>query len=219
MSRCSGQHLQALLSMPTARRPARASTGRAIAACQTCRLLLLSAGVLFTTRVLLPLSGEPASWLCPPLSQRGAASRGILRRAEASFDAAGQAVGDSDTTPLMLAAFRNDEEEVRGFATAGADLNAQDAYGWTALRYAVRARQLKSAEVLLELGADANKASKTGRTPLMSAASNGFPDAVRILLEHGADASLKDNNGQTALDHALRGGSLGCLASRDLLSK
>ncbi|CAK9007951.1 Putative ankyrin repeat protein MM_0045, partial [Durusdinium trenchii] len=85
------------------------------------------------------------------------------------------------------------EGEVKGYVKNGAKLDAQDLYGWTALRYAVRADQVEAAEALIEGGADMNLSSKSGRTPLMSAASNGIADMVKLLLDAGADAKAVDS--------------------------
>ena len=107
------------------------------------------------------------------------------------FDESG-ALGDGGTTPLMMAAHKGDVDEVKGYVKNGAKLDAQDLYGWTALRYAVRADQVAAAKELIAGGADLNLPSQSGpgteflvfisfhfrRTPLMSAASNGIADMV-----------------------------------------
>merc|ERR1712190_114656 len=105
-------------------------------------------------------------------------------------------------TPLMLAAWAGNDAEIKTLVETGEDLNEQDDFGWTAVRYAVRNSQAAAAKRLVDLGADVNKPSKTGRTPLMSAAGNGLVDMVDGLLKSGADLTLKDANGVTALEHA-----------------
>ena len=49
---------------------------------------------------------------------------------------------DSGCTALMKAAYLGDTAKVRELAEDGADLDATDAYGWTAVRYAVRNKPL-----------------------------------------------------------------------------
>jgi len=137
--------------------------------------------------------------------------------AEPEFAEPGNSVGDGGTTPLMLAAHRNDAEEVKNFAVVGANLNGQDEYGWTALRYAVRDNNGAAARALVELGADLDLPSASGRTPLMSAAGNGISEMVELLLSGGADKSLKDKDGKTAYDISLRGGPTGCQKCQELL--
>eukprot|EP00439_Symbiodinium_sp_Y106_P051662 s1303_g6.t2 len=142
---------------------------------------------------------------------------------------------DSGCTELMQAAYKGDTKkaptrfaqrtamcfsaEVKALVDGGADINQQDAYGWTAVRYAVRNRQVKSTQTLLDLGADVNIASKTGRTPLMSAAGNGLEELCKLLVEQGdADIMAADEGGKTAYDLALRTGPLGSDLIRDLVA-
>lgn len=147
-------------------------------------------------------------------------SRGAspVARASLGFDDSG-ALGDGGTTPLMMAAHNGDAEEVKGYIKNGANLDAQDLYGWTALRYAVRADKVKAAKALIEGGADMNIASKSGRTPLMSAASNGIADMVKLLLDSGADPKVKNKGGYTAYELSLRGGETGCEECRQMLQE
>eukprot|EP00929_Paragymnodinium_shiwhaense_P064380 TRINITY_DN32234_c0_g1_i1.p1 TRINITY_DN32234_c0_g1~~TRINITY_DN32234_c0_g1_i1.p1 ORF type:complete len:227 (+),score=44.65 TRINITY_DN32234_c0_g1_i1:166-846(+) len=121
------------------------------------------------------------------------------------------------TTPLMLAAHRNDVAQVKRLVAEGADVEGQDMYGWTALRYAVRANSKDAVEALIEGGADVNRPSQSGRTPLMSAAGNAWDGVVAALLKAGADTRATDSSGQTALDIARRG--VGCEKVLGLLSE
>jgi len=141
----------------------------------------------------------------------------IVRQAESNPTIDGQAASDRGATELMLAAHRNDAAGVRQNVADGAEINARDTEGWTALKYAIDAHQLKTASALIELGADINLASSSGRTPLMSAAAKSLPDAVHLLLDAGANPSLKNEMGESAAD--LAGRNLGALAIRDMLSK
>mmetsp|Transcript_1522 Transcript_1522/g.3665 ORF Transcript_1522/g.3665 Transcript_1522/m.3665 type:complete len:207 (-) Transcript_1522:126-746(-) len=142
----------------------------------------------------------------------------VARASDLGFEGDGS-LGDGETTPLMMAAHKNDAEEVKAYVKNGANLNAQDLYGWTALRYAVRADNVEATKALLDGGADMNLPSKSGRTPLMSAASNGISDMVKMLLDAGADAKLKNSEGFTAYDMSLRGGATGCDECRQMLQQ
>jgi len=85
--------------------------------------------------------------------------------------------------------------------TAGADVNAKNDYGWTALMMAVFHDHVENAKLLLEAGADVNAKNNRGLTALMMAAQY-FHDHVEnaeLLLEAGADVNVKNNRGQTAL--------------------
>jgi len=134
-----------------------------------------------------------------------------VRYAAEGEEAAGQ------TTDLMLAAHTGDVAKVREAAASGIAIDAQDPYGWTALRYAVRANNAEAASALIELGASMNLASESGRTPLMSAAGNGLTDMVELLIKAGVDVTVKNKAGQTAYDISLRGGAAGCEKVREMI--
>ena len=84
---------------------------------------------------------------------------------------------------------------------AGADVNARDSLGATALMWSVT--EPDKVDLLVARGADVNAKSKTGRTPLMLAAlHNGSDRVVDLLLAKGADAKAVDNRGLTFLGAA-----------------
>ena len=84
----------------------------------------------------------------------------------------------------------------------GADLDAKDELGWTALHHAVSKGHLEVAKLLLDRGADVDLADKKGRAPLSFAAANGHLDVAKLLLDRGADVDVRDEWGRTALDRA-----------------
>ncbi len=96
----------------------------------------------------------------------------------------------------------------------GADVNAVDEFGWTALMH-ICARGCKEiAETLLENGANVNVQNACGGTALMNACSNGNDlGLIKLLLDYDADVNLQDEDGNTALmilmDHVGNGGSFG----------
>jgi len=104
-------------------------------------------------------------------------------------------------TPLMIAAAEGHAETVSALLQAGANVNATNALGRTALMFASSYGFLAIVQDLLDQRADANIVPKdtTGWTALISAARNGHLEVIRVLLDHGADASIKDKQGKTAL--------------------
>ena len=82
---------------------------------------------------------------------------------------------------------------------AGANINAKDADGMTALMHAANFARDKVTKLLLKHGADVNAKDKSGNTALMFAADHQEDDVVRLLLEYGADVNAKDKSGNTAL--------------------
>src|SRR5436190_9774373 len=99
--------------------------------------------------------------------------------------AAARAPGSAGVTPLMHAALYRDLPSLRRLLELGADLNAKNDAGVTALMWAVD--DLEITRLLLDRGADPNVRSVDGRTPLLLAAGRaGGSDVVQLLLDHGA---------------------------------
>jgi len=116
---------------------------------------------------------------------------------------------ESSATPLMKAAWKGDTVKMNSLLTGTRgekvveDINEQDEFGWTALRYAVRNQKADAARMLaVTFKADVNLASNSGRTPLMSAAGNNLEEMVKGLVNSGADITAVDNEGLTAFDHS-----------------
>jgi len=81
-------------------------------------------------------------------------------------------------------------------ARAGADLDAQDEEGNTALHGAYDENVAKA---LIAEGADVNIRNNGGNTPLME---NFSVQAAKLLVAAGADVHAKNHQGKTALDFA-----------------
>lgn len=114
-------------------------------------------------------------------------------------------IRDPDETPLMVAAKKGDLEAVRNLIQTGADVNARNQNGSTALTYALRnsGSSVQTINLLASAGADVNMADREGYTVLMRAAQAGDLDAVRLLLAAGAKQDLRNHAGETALSLAL----------------
>lgn len=78
----------------------------------------------------------------------------------------------------------------------GADIEAADSYGRTALYRHAQVRQPEKVRILLQHGADVHKRDIYGDTPLHQAY---LAETVGLLLAHGADARAKNERGQTPL--------------------
>ena len=106
--------------------------------------------------------------------------------------------GERDTTPLLYAAAYGSPESLKLLQSAGADVNARNAFGATALMWSVT--EPAKVRFLLDHGADVNAKSSTGRTALLLAAvHNGSDDVVNLLLSRKADVHATDNHGLTFL--------------------
>jgi len=109
-------------------------------------------------------------------------------------------------TPLSAAAgFNSDPGVITTLANAGADINARDGLGNTALMLAVVNNPNPGViGALVRAGANINAQDELGTTPLMGAALNISNPEVMIttLLELGADPRIRNNFGMIALDAA-----------------
>ena len=103
------------------------------------------------------------------------------------------------TSPLHIAAKKEDTEITNLLIASGADVNSRDQNGMTALIAAASEGQGPNAEVLLSAGADINAMDDKGFTALMWATYKGFPEVVEILLEFGAEVNARSKDGRTAL--------------------
>lgn len=84
----------------------------------------------------------------------------------------------------------------------GANINAQDIHGTTALMMASGSALSSSASAvkfLLEQGADVSLKSRSGNTALGYAVLSGDAAAVHLLLDAGAQANIWDEEGRTPL--------------------
>jgi ankyrin repeat protein len=111
-------------------------------------------------------------------------------------------------TLVADAAMRRDAAEVRRLVQSGADVNAAQADGATALHWAAYHGDASLASLLLEAGADVAAANRNGSTPLWLAASHGDAPMIETLLEGGADANEPLPLGRRPLMLAARAGSV-----------
>lgn len=104
---------------------------------------------------------------------------------------------------LWAAAKENDPIELARLLRAGADIDARDVRGYSALMLAAYAGNAEAFEFLLARGADPDTADNGGNSVLMGAAFKGHLDMVEKLLAAGTDWSAKNAAGLDARGFAV----------------
>jgi len=112
------------------------------------------------------------------------------------------------TREWQHAVHRGSIDELQRLVAGGADVDARDEHGQTALMLAAVEGHGHVVEWLVEHGAALDHAAKYGLSALMLAVVNGHVDVVRILVRRGADLALRGTGapgfaGKTARDLAI----------------
>jgi uncharacterized protein len=110
-------------------------------------------------------------------------------------------------SPLSEAAKNGDKDSLRSLLQKGANVNATEGDGSTALHWASYRDDLEAVDILLRAGAKINVANDLGATPLWTACQNGSEAMVRRLLAAGANPNAKLQVGETPLMMASRVGN------------
>src|SRR5438128_9157059 len=91
-------------------------------------------------------------------------------------------------SPVADAAMRGDRDSVRSLLKQGADVNAAQGDGMTALHWAAMKNDVDLARMLLYAGANVKAATRLGGyTPLLMASKDGDAAMIEALVAGGAD--------------------------------
>lgn len=169
---------------------------------------------LMLAACLFLLGGSAFSQLVPTLPELvkandvGAVKKTLTRATANSVDEEGDPL-------LMNAALYASADMMKTLLQKGADPNAQNRDGETALLWAIPDRD--KVALLLKHGANVNTAAASGNTPLLVACvgANTY-DLVKLLLDAGADPLAQNRRRETAL---IRAAIFGDTATLSLLVK
>ncbi|XP_049797373.1 poly [ADP-ribose] polymerase tankyrase-1-like [Schistocerca nitens] len=114
--------------------------------------------------------------------------------------------GEEKARRLKQAAKSGSVQELRALLSVGADVDAGDRCGWTALYCAALEGHVEAVRSLLEGGADVVARDKWQSTPLHCAACWGHATVVWLLLAASADPNARDQWRQTPLHWAAMNG-------------
>ena len=110
---------------------------------------------------------------------------------------------EAEKTPLHWAAGHGLTGMASRLLQNGADLEAVDQFGRTALHYAVAFPDMVN--LLIDAGIDVDATDVFGRTALHEALQ--YPETVSLLISAGADVYATDFMGDTPLERTLRFGT------------
>jgi ankyrin repeat protein len=123
-------------------------------------------------------------------------------------------VGQGAAASVPDAAMTGDREAVRALLLKGADVNAAQGDGVTALHWAATRGDAELTSMLLTAGANVRAATRFGGyMPLHVAAERGFGPVVQALVKAGADANATTSRGTTPLMLAASAGDTGALTA------
>lgn len=154
---------------------------------------------VFLAALALPLQSSAADTLLEAIRRDDAST------VQAFIKSAARDVRDeSGATPLMYAALYASPATMRLVLDAGADVNATNANGSTALMWAVA--DPAKVQLLLDRRAAVDAKTKDGTTALVAAAQHGRVESMRLLLAHGASPKASPTEVAALLraDYALR---------------
>ncbi|HEY7318044.1 MAG TPA: ankyrin repeat domain-containing protein [Candidatus Binatia bacterium] len=130
-----------------------------------------------------------------------AADKGNTTIMQKLMDSGADIKGEYGGTALMMAAYSANVEALQLLLSHGANINAADSDGETALHYAARATRgsIEIVRILLQQGADVNVRDRDGTTALIKVIQKERSAVALLLLEHNADAGAQTNRQVTAV--------------------
>jgi ankyrin repeat protein len=126
------------------------------------------------------------------------------------------AVGQSMSGKDLLNAVTDrdvDAAQIQALLSHGADIDARDEAGRTALLIATHGNRIEVARALIEAGADVNAKDRINDSPYLYAGARGHLEILKMTLAHGADLRSTNRYGGTALIPAAERGHVDTVRS------
>ncbi|XP_063965477.1 E3 ubiquitin-protein ligase MIB2-like isoform X1 [Lytechinus pictus] len=117
-----------------------------------------------------------------------------------------------DKSPLQLAVYGGFLDVAKLLIAAGADLDATDDDGDTALMFSVYGNHPEIVKFLLQKEANVNIVNNERRSALHQAVTRSYIECIKILLDYNINLNIQDNFGDTALHDAISGQSKSILS-------
>jgi hypothetical protein len=125
----------------------------------------------------------------------------------ASGGSSGVPVFSNVNNELLSAASSGDTAAAARLLGQGADVDAKNNQGDTALLLAVKSGRIDTAKLLIEKGANIETKNNVGETALIAACTAGHAEIAQLLVEKGAATDTRDDGGATPLMYAGLGGN------------
>ena len=106
-------------------------------------------------------------------------------------------------TSLVAAAELDPIRCIEKLLKAGADVNAVDGNGYSALIRATENNFKDIVSILLQAGADVNLVNNYGDTALIQATENDYDECLKLLIDGGADVNVTDSDSDAAVSLAV----------------
>lgn len=100
---------------------------------------------------------------------------------------------------LILASEAGDTAGVQQLLQAGAQINARDERGRTAVMAATHGNQVATVALLIDAGADIDQQDELLDNPFLYAGAEGLLEILKLTIAAGADTQLTNHYGGTAL--------------------
>lgn len=100
---------------------------------------------------------------------------------------------------LLSAAAEGKTDEVKASLAAGAEINAQDDRGRTAVMAATHGNHVETVKVLIEAGADINIQDDRQDNPFLYAGAEGYLEILKLVIDAGPDTKIYNRFGGTPL--------------------